>query len=351
MSRRLTLTRAGVAIAVCAFAATPGATWAAPSGGSPSQVDIDLDLCGTTLGVLGQTLGSCDPLVPDEEPDDLLDDPLGDLLDGDLLGGELPGQGPLVDVSLAGQPVATVNSPGQDQLVELGLLRESDGVDDIAAVDAVDLGPQPLDGNLVGGSLLRGELGTAAVEGGSNAPLSAAGTLDLCGTSVAIRGTASAVCPTGGSATELRTCDAPAQLLGCSAPLGLDSGLSLCGIGVSVGSSFGTSCLADVPESIDPTTPTTSPAATPPTAPGNGGTDDSGSATGEGGDGPVAAPGADGGTNPGISGVGGGVGAGVPSQGGGLPVTGSSIGLLVVFAAALVISGLVAWKLRGIKIE
>lgn len=345
--RRRRLTGAAVVVAACSFAATPGASWAAPSGNAPSQVDIDLDLCGTTLGVLGETLNSCTPVVPDEEPT-LPQDPL-DLLDLDeLLGGDLPADGPIADVALAGVPVATVNQPGQETLVDLPLLRDSDEVDDVADVE---VGSQPSDARLLDGRLLRGALAQGTVNGGAESPANANGTVNLCGTSVGVLGSASATCPAAGSGSgnAFATCDAPTALLGCGSPLAFGSDSSLCGVGVAVGTTYGTSCLADVPEGTGPTTPGTSPepggppAGTAPSSTEPGG-DDAGAAAGGG-------SGGTGSTGGSPSAAGAGVGAGVPAQVGDLPVTGAGIGLMIVFAASLVISGLVAWRFRGVRIE
>lgn len=344
--RRRRRTGVAVVVAACSFAATPGASWAAPSGKAPSQVDIDLDLCGTTLGVIGETLESCTPVVPEEEPT-LPQDPLDllDLVDG-VLGGDLPADGPIADVALAGVPVATVNQPGQETLVDVPLLRDSDEVDDVADVE---VGSQPSDARLLDGRLLRGALAQGTVSGGAESPANANVTVNLCGTSVGVLGSASATCPAAGSGSgnAFATCDAPTGLLGCGSPLAFGSDSSLCGVGVAVGATYGTSCLADVPEGAgrsgtDPTGG--SPPATIPSSAAPGGGDGAGSAGvgGEGGTGNI-------GGSPSAAGAG--VGAGVPAQVGDLPVTGAGIGLMIVFAASLVISGLVAWRFRGVRIE
>lgn len=338
---------AGAALAVGAFAASPGAAWAAPGGGSPSQVDIDLDLCGTTIGVLDDALGTCDAVPP--EDDDLLDDLLdldlldgdtdGELLDGDLL--EVPLDEPLLDVTIAEQEIATVDLRDDRPLLELGLLRDSDGVDDVADLDTTA-------GDGIDADVLRGELATATVDLVTDAPATATAALDLCGTSVAVAGSADATCPDEADTTAaLRTCDAPVRVLGCSSPAAAASTVSLCGIGVSVGTSIGTSCFADVPEGAptpSPETPAPSNSPTPgaPPAPGDGDDSDDGAAAGGG-------AGDDGQGSGVVTGVA--AGAGAPAQDGGLPVTGSSIGLFVVFGAALVTSGLVAWRFRNVRID
>lgn len=333
---------AGAALAVGAFTATPGAAWAAPAGGSPSQVDIDLDLCGTTIGVLDDALGTCDALPP--EDDDLLDVLDLDLLDGDEPDGDLLDvalDAPLLDVAVAEQEIATVDLREDRPLVELGLLRDSDGVDDVADLDTTT-------GDGIDAEVLRGELATAAVDLVTDAAATANAALDLCGTSVAVAGSADATCPDEDATTAaVRTCDAPVRVLGCSSPAAAASTVSLCGIGVSIGTSIGTSCFADVGEGApgpSPGTPAPSDSPTPGAAPapGDGDDGDDGAAAGDG-------AGDDGQGSGVVTGVA--AGAGAPAQDGGLPVTGSSIGLFVVFGAALVTSGLVAWRFRNVRID